>query len=207
MVARSNPFATRYIQPGAVPYWTEAPAQIEHWTNQFLSSGKRHALVGPHGSGKSTLLHSLVPSIESQWSKQSGASITTRWHRLSRSHRGTRELFRDSSSWKPFSLVVLDGYEQLGMFARIRFWGLLRTRGSAGLVTCHRPLRLFSTLVTTEVTEKSAEKVIRTLLSARPGVADRVLSSSRWKASRQRWGQNLRESLFEMYDYLEELDG
>ena len=207
MVARSNPFATRFIQPGSMDYWTETPMQIEQWSKAFLSGNKRHAIVGPHGSGKSTLLHSLVPRIESTWSIQSGKTIVTHRYRLSSSSRDSVELFQAARHWMPFHLVVLDGYEQLSYLARLRFWHLLRSSRCAGLVTCHRPLWLFSTLLTTGVTEKSAENVVRTLLAGRPGVADQVLSSSRWKMSRQRWGQNLRESLFEMYDYLEELDG
>src|ERR1700752_1716028 len=60
----TNPFATRWVRPGAVPYHftdgTNAPGLIaslkaNHW---------RGAIIGPHGSGKSTLLATLVPLIK-----------------------------------------------------------------------------------------------------------------------------------------------
>jgi hypothetical protein len=73
--ARVNPFATRYVQPGAIPWLAEtaAPQPVAEPVDEAYFAGlvdrfenvckRRGAIVGPHGTGKSTLLEHLTPRL------------------------------------------------------------------------------------------------------------------------------------------------
>ena len=64
MTEHDNPFSSRYIRPGAIPYYPcdgRTPAAL---ADQFLQQASpMAAIVGPHGSGKSTLLHAMIPFL------------------------------------------------------------------------------------------------------------------------------------------------
>ncbi len=51
-----NPFCTRRIRPGALPYFFPPGASIETILQRFQDFAGWGEIVGPHGSGKSTLL-------------------------------------------------------------------------------------------------------------------------------------------------------
>jgi hypothetical protein len=71
--ARVNPFATRYVHPGAIPWLVPTTDQgpqpadarffarlVDRFENECQ---RRAAIVGPHGTGKSTLLEHLIPRL------------------------------------------------------------------------------------------------------------------------------------------------
>ncbi|MFO0921929.1 MAG: hypothetical protein U0905_05500 [Pirellulales bacterium] len=230
MATKNNPFASRFIRPGALDYHFSAGQTAAKLAEQFTGRlQRRAAIVGPHGSGKSTLLHTLIPhlgSIEWTWDAAAqtewnppaalcmdgqdlhrfangmpGARVL--WLRLSKSSRDASPLFAEESAWDESTMIVIDGYEQLRAWDRIRLWRGIRNSNAGLLVTCHYPLFFYPTLLTTEVTEDSAEYVVRRLLSTRKDIADRLIRSDRWKQIRSRWQNNLREALFELYDLME----
>ncbi len=234
MPVKNNPFSSRYIRPGAIEYRFFNGQSIDALVEQFCRSRhRRAAIVGPHGSGKSTLLHSLVPrlgSIQWTWDSAAASSMTPpssltmdghelrprvekglfpsiRWFRISASSRDASPLFADMQQWSDKTLLVIDGYEQLGMFDRVKLWQGVRRSNVGLLVTCHFPLFFYPTLMTTAVTEDSAEYVVRRLLASRRELADKLIRSDRWQAIRDRWQNNLRESLFELYDLMETTHG
>lgn len=65
----SNPFATRYVAPGALPWIPPLQQSLPELAIRFQQElGRRAAIIGPHGSGKSTLLTQLVPLLgELRW--------------------------------------------------------------------------------------------------------------------------------------------
>ena len=58
-----NPFATRFVAPGRIEWYSQEIQTIESLVQRFLQMRLRAQIVGPHGSGKTTLLHSLVPRL------------------------------------------------------------------------------------------------------------------------------------------------
>ncbi len=234
MTVKNNPFASRFIRPGAIEYLFDQGQSVEGLMDQFCNSlGRRAAIVGPHGSGKSTLLHTLVPrlgsvewtwdsaaasasnpplhlsmdgrEIQSQW--RNGMFPCIRWFRMSSLTRSASPLFEDRSQWNVNTLIVIDGYEQLGPIERLRLWRSINHSRAGLLVTCHYPLFLYPTLMTTCVTEDSAALVVRKLLAHKRDLAEKLIRSDRWAAIRDRWQNNLRESLFELYDLMETSHG
>src|SRR5258707_1037455 len=62
--AASNPFSTRFVRPGAIPYQFPERVTADSLVEQLRSQNCRGAIIGPHGTGKSTLLATLIPAIE-----------------------------------------------------------------------------------------------------------------------------------------------
>ncbi len=59
-----NPFATRFTQPGAIPYQFPPDVSLESLaTKFFFQHHGRAAIVGPHGSGKTSLLYAITPYL------------------------------------------------------------------------------------------------------------------------------------------------
>jgi hypothetical protein len=59
----TNPFATRWTRPGAIPFVFADGGTMLDLVARLQANEWRGAIVGPHGSGKSTLLAALVPAI------------------------------------------------------------------------------------------------------------------------------------------------
>ncbi|HTQ39866.1 MAG TPA: hypothetical protein VMJ32_12630 [Pirellulales bacterium] len=142
----SNPFATRWVRPGAVPYIFSPEANAKLLIEKLRRANWRGAIVGPHGSGKSTLLATLLPLIECM-------GICVRWITLHNGQRNlpqgvlTLPLLQKSSETGPresersAALIVVDGYEQLSWWARRRLATACRRSGWGLLVTMHREPR------------------------------------------------------------------
>ncbi|MBX3423593.1 MAG: hypothetical protein KF752_18710 [Pirellulaceae bacterium] len=58
-----NPFATRYVAPGRLPWVESDGVTLRHLQQQLERLNGRAQILGPHGSGKSTLLSHLVPLL------------------------------------------------------------------------------------------------------------------------------------------------
>ena len=58
-----NPFCTRRIRPGAIPYYFPQGKSVETLVDKLEANGWDGQIVGPHGSGKSTLLAAMLPEI------------------------------------------------------------------------------------------------------------------------------------------------
>ena len=187
----NNPFAVRHVQPGAAPYLFPDGLDAAALMRRLAAQGWRGALVGPHGSGKSTLLASLAPALLAAGRPPWQVAL----------HDGRRTL--PAAAWAalrrlaPDAVVVIDGYEQLGGWARQRLRWLRWRRGCGLLVTAHGPVGL-PVLLRTDVTPEAARRVIERLRPGSPAPSQAEL------ASRLRvWRGNLREVLFEMYDEYE----
>lgn len=193
----TNPFCTRYFQPGSIPFFFHPPMTLDSLVQSISqSSSPRVAIVGPHGSGKSTLLAHITqhPALSAsngsicQIRFQAGESMGYRWRAI-RQVPNTR-------------LLVVDGWEQmdsvLQWFTRAR----AKARGIRILATAHAlPVR-FTEIWRTRIDTTIEQHVLTYMLRDFGKVGTtHVTRSQAWQQSRQRHGENLRESLFDMYDW------
>lgn len=193
VLAPVNPFSTRFVKPGAASYLFPPGVSAAALVEQFNQQGCRGAIVGPHGTGKSTLLSVLDETFGS-----------TGWRVVKFGlHEGERTLpcdwRRAVSVAQPRPLVVVDGYEQLGWFARWRL-DLQCRRGGAGLlVTSHQPVR-YPTLLETSGSEATFRNVVDHLLESadKARLPDEIIDHA-WRTHRG----NIREALFALYDAYE----
>ena len=192
-----NPFSTRFIQPGAISYEC-FDGTVTELAERFLKlPSKRGSIIGPHGSGKSTLVASLELRFRAILPNSKIHPL-----RFSTDRSASRSL-KSVSEWVPGSIAILDGYEQLRFWPRFTIERIARARSISILATAHQPIRGFETIWKTTVNESSSKWVVEQLLQ-QTGVPDsskELLQSEAWSRSRAKHGQNLRESLFDMYDW------
>ncbi len=187
----ANPFCVRRVRPGAIPFRfpegitaAELVARLErnHWWGQ---------LVGPHGSGKSSLLAALIPVVETT------GRLVVRFDL----HDGQRRL---SPGWRSAeigadTLVIVDGFEQLGRLSRFRLKRLCRRRQSGLLVTAHEDVGL-GEVYRTDVSPELLEKLVAHLVEGYPPLVGKD------DIHRCCNGQldDVREVLFSLYDLYEQ---
>ncbi len=173
-----NPFASRFVRPGAMPFLFPSGIDATRLVERLAAAGWRGAIVGPHGSGKSTLLAALMPHLHAAGRRVLRVTL----------HDNQRRL--PSATWtdpRDCDILVIDGYEQLGLWER---WRVLRQKTGL-LVTSHRSVAL-PELWRTAVTVDVAMRVVERLAEGQaPGDLADCLSRRRG---------NLREVLFDLYD-------
>ncbi len=186
-----NPFCTRRVRPGAIPFLFPPGEDAETLVWQLQRNGWWGAIVGAHGTGKSALLATLIPQIE-----LAGQHAT-----LVELHDGQRRLplnlGRDSRLRPPMVLIV-DGYEQLSRWRRFLLKRHCRSRGLGLLVTAHAPVGL-PELYRTEPTPELAERIVGQLMAGRSP----PFTASQLAACFARHRGNVRETLFDLYDLYE----
>ena len=217
--ATSNPFCSRFLQPGHIPFCfsgTESISQLADRIRVPLGKGatrgkKAHAalrlsIVGPHGSGKSTLLHQLCQELrgnrQNNCLSDSGLVVLhSSSNKLAALRAILGRIHRDQ--W-----CLIDGYEQIPRWAQLLLLAWAMPRGVALCVTAHRLPWMFQTLWETRVDAQVESHVIECLLAnvaakdgGRSSVISDLLQSPHWAVSRQKHQENLRESLFDMYDW------
>ena len=190
---RENPFATRAVRPGAISFLFETGVDARVLIDRFLASGRRGQIVGPHGSGKSTLLAALADELRAR-----GIAV-----KLVELHDGCR-VMPDGTFVQQGEVLLVDGYEQLGVVARSKLAFDVARRQSGLLVTSHRSVRwpvampvLYSTRSSPELAERLAGALLAT--SAHP----EAVSSAEVRALYEAEQGNLREVFFRLYDLYE----
>ena len=184
-----NPFSTRHVRPGSVDYVFGEGEDAGRIVARLRAAGWRGEIVGPHGSGKSALLAALIPEI-----RRAGKVPL-----LVELHDGQRRLPMRLSRLASKHVLIVDGYEQLGFWARFRLASLRRwhfRRGVIGLlVTSHRSAG-FPKLHRTRPTVELAARIVERL------AADVPREDIQRAFDRQ--GGNIRETLFDLYDLFEQ---
>ena len=221
-----NPFSVGYVQPGSVPYFFE-PEFIERirqsasslyvqafaeafqkqmelttWIGcrylgeKFAAAGFRGQVVGPHGSGKSTMTESFAKYL----------ALTEIDVIRSVVHRGTRvppaellaELDRHPAAESPKTVVIFDGYEQLGTLGRLRLRRLCRSKNFGLLITAHKPQWFAGpVLYRTATSDETLEKLVSYLLDdSRRYPGETIL-----RELRRRHKNNVRAILDGLYDW------
>ena len=188
-----NPFCTRQVRPGAIPFIFPPGQDAETLVGRLRNHGWRAEIVGPHGSGKSALLASLIPAIESAGRPTALVVLHDGERRLPLSLR------RDSRLHPPLVLIV-DGYEQLGWWSRFLLKRFCRRREVGLVVTSHKPVG-FPELFRTAPTIGLAQQIVGELLQ---GQQSPFLTPEELAECYGRHGGDLREVLFELYDLYEQ---
>jgi hypothetical protein len=187
----TNPFATRWTRPGAIPFDFGGRCSVDELVRRLANCDWRGAIVGPHGSGKSTLVRTLIPALEAAGR---GAVLITLCDGQKRLPLSLRRLDRQRGR----SIVVIDGYEQLGRLPRWRLQSHCRRRGYGLLVTAHGHCGL-PALFRTGPDLAMIERVVEQVLPPHGGRIRRSDLERAWR----RHGENVRELLFELYDLFE----
>ena len=187
----SNPFSTRWIRPGAIDYRFSDGQDAQQLVTRLARWGWQGQIVGVHGSGKSSLVRALFGPIEAAGRRIDLVTLTQneRWWMPSRDR---------VRSWNERTLVIVDGYEQLGMWSRWRLRAVCRRRGSGLLVTSHQDVG-FSEVASTKVSLAMAQAIVSDLQRAGPVLVqpDDVLELFAAQNG------NFRETLFGLYDLYE----
>lgn len=190
---RENPFATRAVRPGAISFVFERGEEAKSLVDQFLAAGRRGQIVGPHGSGKSTLLATLADELQSR-----GIAV-----KLVELHDGCRSM-PEGAVARQGEVLIVDGYEQLGVVARSKLAFDVARHQAGLLVTSHRSVRwpvalpvLFSTQSSPELAERLAGELLAA--SAHP----KAVSAAEIRALYEAEQGNLREVFFRLYDLYE----
>ncbi|MCA9147759.1 MAG: hypothetical protein KDA92_00605 [Planctomycetales bacterium] len=186
----SNPFATRWIQPGAINFQFPVGESLSQLIERLVANRWQGQIVGPHGSGKSTLLSNLMPAL-----RDSGRDVR-RFH-LQVGQRVLPVSDDEIGGWSPQTLVVVDGYEQLSWWQRWRLRRDCRVRGAGLLVTTHRPTRL-PLLAQTSTSVTLLRQLVTVLLERHPNGIE-LADADVVRAFESHRG-NLREALLELYD-------
>lgn len=197
----SNPFSTRYTKPGVIAFrfrdsdddLTETSQVVGQLIDRvFANQPSCWQIIGPHGSGKSTLLHALRAGLASH--------ATVELHTLRDGQRRLPAGWRSSRSCES-PIIIVDGYEQLGWFARRRLKRHAQQAEQRLLVTAHQDVG-FQTLFETQVDRVTLRNIISQLLVSQPSSSRKALlmSDETIDALLLKYGQNAREMLFELYD-------
>ena len=190
-----NPFCSRRVRPGGIPYLFAPGESAAELVDRLRDSGWWGQIVGPHGSGKSALLAALMPAIEAAGRRTVLIEL----------HDGQRQMppdFRRRLDAGCPTVLIVDGYEQLSLWQRLRLRRFCRRGGMGLLLTAHAPVGL-PDLCHTSVTPELAQQIVERLQRGHPpriaaaDVAERFACQS----------GDLRETLFDLYDLYEERRG
>ena len=189
---KSNPFSTRYVQPGALAFLFPGGEGADQLVERLRQSSWWGQVLGPHGAGKTTLLHTLCPLLE-----QAGRTID--WFTL---HGGQRRLSAEMTerweAWDSQTLVVVDGFEQLAWLARRRLRRQCRRSEAGLLVTCHQNAGL-PLLYKVQPELPIVLQLVAGLTESSPRLVDEQQVAQRFES----WDGNVREVMFALYDLYE----
>ena len=194
----ANPFSTTRVRPGTLAFRFLDGRDIAQVAREFELHDGRGQIVGPHGSGKSTLVRELAGELRRAgwtvelWRVRPGRRIEIEPATYSSSEIG------EAGPTRARRVRIVDGYEQLNVWARWRLAAWRWWHHAGLLVTSHTDAG-FPDLVRTRVTIELAQSVVSTLLADFPP----LVSPADVDAAYARNPDNLREILFELYDLYE----
>jgi hypothetical protein len=189
----ANPFVTRRVRPGALPYFFPAGEDAARLIERLRTAGWWGQIVGPHGSGKSTLLATLLPELRCAGRAPLLIALHGGQRRLPPGARAALEALPAGAG-----PVVVDGYEQLSRWSRFGLRYHCRRRGHGLVVTAHQSAGL-PELLRTGMTPELARKVVDHLWPDPMGAVAAADLAGRLAVR----AGNLREVLFELYDLYE----
>ncbi len=202
----SNPFATRYVQPGAIPWFSTNTHSLDYLEKRFHRLGRRVAIVGPHGSGKSTLMGHLIPKLgpvtyrafadgqQDQLRDRENGIVWLQLRKPDAQHR----IRQSKDAWAPGGLLAIDGWEQISWLGRFRILLATNRIGLDLLVTSHCAAWGLPALVQLTVDAERANDIVQFLLRCNPGRGAVQLTDLQHSLHKHQ--MNLREVLMDLYD-------
>lgn len=190
---RHNPFSTRNVRPGVRSYLFSKGDSVGELIDRLEQFEWRAQIVGPHGSGKSTLVQSLRLLIHSAGKVTSVFELHDGQTRLQLDHAELASRGRES-------MLVIDGFEQLGWLTRRKIKSFCIKNQTGLLVTSHESVGL-PTLFETSVSLETATSVVAQILASENAAS--VISSVDIQSLYNSHGGNLRDLLFGLYDLYE----
>lgn len=182
----TNPFSSRFIRPGAVPFLFPTGCSSTLLVQQLRDRNWWGQIIGPHGSGKSTLVATMMGAL--QVMDRDVIAVGLR--------QGERRVPPiDRSRLSVNTQVIIDGYEQLSWWSRWRIKSLCRRCQAGLLVTAHHDVGL-PTLYCTQPSEELVREVVARLIPNADGAVSPNDISTAYAAA----GGNMRETLFRLYD-------
>lgn len=183
---RINPFAARFVRPGAVEYLSSPEDDPASLATRLEGQGWCGEIVGPHGAGKSALLTALLAELRARGRDVLHIEL----------HEGDRRL--PAHAFGPplphWRLIAVDGAEQLSRWAWFRLRLFVWRRAWGLVVTSHRPLGL-PPLAAVKPDAALAWRIVQHLQSDDPLITEAETMDA-FSAHRG----NLREMLFDFYD-------
>jgi ABC-type lipoprotein export system ATPase subunit len=188
----ANPFTTQRIRPGSIEFVFRDGESIDAVLARLAQQDGYGQIVGPHGTGKSTLLSMIQQRLTESGQALHSIRLTSQDRRLS-----ILSLCQLASTTQ----VTIDGFEQLSTLNRrlVRF--VFKWRGIGLLVTTHSDAKLPMVYDTTDSAER-CEAVVKRLL---PSDSQHQLSAGELQSLVQEQDGNVREVLFALYDWYEQL--
>jgi hypothetical protein len=193
MNSPANPFDASRLRPGIVPYYFTDGRSRDELVEQFMRSGYRGQIVGPHGTGKSTLWLEIIESL-----RATGLVVVT--HAL-RHEPAAHDAILNA---RGHEILAIDGFEQLRLWRRMSC--IYRRPQMRLLITTHRrqpglPL-LHSTSATTSQLRYVAEQLWGERDATRVGFPA-VLADQSLREMLDRHGST-REALFSLFDWYQQ---
>lgn len=155
---RSNPFATKFIRAGKLPFQFADDQTTDRLHQRLQNAGWFGQIVGPHGSGKTTLLRSLDP----YWSAWGRRPLLCELRDRKRMNTWKKITSQASAG----DVIVVDGYEQLGTFAKCSLLLRCRLQGCGLLATTHQKCPLLHVVYQTQTSLRLARDLVERLLPA-----------------------------------------
>jgi hypothetical protein len=187
----SNPFSTRFVRPGAIPYVLPSEKSLDSVIERLQSHAWHGAIIGPHGSGKSTLLAALASRLAAE-----GRSVVL--IALSAGETSLPVTEAEAGKWTNATQVVVDGYEQLSWWSSTWLQRTCSQQGAGLLVTAHADVGM-PVVHSTQVDAELACRISAQLQGERQLVTDEDVHREFAESE-----GNLRELLFALYDIYEE---
>jgi len=194
----SNPFATYWTRPGAIPFHFPAGISVEQLIARLATLNWRAAIIGPHGSGKSTLLETLKPLLTEAGHRVAAITLRDGQRSLPSDYLGALATQAKRQQKPQQTLAIVDGYEQLSWLQRWRLMRLCRRVNIGLLVTAHAATRLPALI------ELAPDRALVTQLAGDLcGGVSNCITPEIVAASHACHGSNVREIFFDLYDRYE----
>ncbi|MHC4405394.1 MAG: hypothetical protein ACYTG0_37585 [Planctomycetota bacterium] len=187
-----NPFSTQHVRPGAIPFLFPHGHGAATLVDRLQSNRWQGQIIGPHGSGKSALVATLIPVMEARGRRTVLIEL----------HDGQRRLpvnLRRMAELTETAVLIVDGYEQLAFCSRWVLRRRCRRRGLGLVVTAHASVGL-PDLFRATTSLGLAGQIVGQLQGENP---NRVSAEELRRRFAVHDG-NLREVLFDLYDWHEE---
>jgi hypothetical protein len=198
-----NPFATRFVRPGAQSFLFPEGEAVDALVDLLRANAWWGEIVGPHGAGKSTLLATFIPHL-----REAGRHVVLVTLRDGQRRLPSQQIA--DTAKQPNTLLVVDGYEQLGTFRRWQLKRRCRRLGCGLLVTAHAPVglpHLYQVTPSLDMVQRVVQRVVQSVVGTLPSdpslISSTPITAADVEACFAQRAGDVRETLFDLYNLYE----